>query len=392
MPKPNPTGLKRDFLRECIDVLSADPPLLRWRGRPRSHFPTGEEGDRAFKIWGNTFAGQTIRPQADGRLRVKIGGRSFAAKAIIAEIGVTPPEKRSGPGGPTGPEGPNDRLAAMRELAGTGKLAAVIQGAKAETGYALSDLTVMDIDHDPYRIDTPSKRRDAEWFVAQVERFISPDRKIHQRGVYYAIVSGGDVIKPDGDAFAGTDENAEFVKEACRLARWLGYLPFERIVDQKNDTPIVRLAPTRDAPTTYISPDTLDIEDLDPDSLGVSAGLAEFEPRQPYRLVFFGEKSALDDVLGPLAEEVGADLYLMGGQISDTYLYQIARDGAADGRHLVVITFSDCDPAGYWDMPSPSAASCRPCATCISPTSNSPWFMRRSVPSRCGSLICRHRH
>ena len=42
----------------------------------------------------------------------------------------------------------------------------------------------------------------------------------------------------------------------------------------------------------------------------------------------------------------------MGGQISDTYLYQIARDGAEDGRPMVVFTFSDCDPAGYWDMPT----------------------------------------
>ena len=42
----------------------------------------------------------------------------------------------------------------------------------------------------------------------------------------------------------------------------------------------------------------------------------------------------------------------MTGQISDTYLHQIARDAAADGRPLVVFTFSDCDPAGYWDMPT----------------------------------------
>ena len=94
------------------------------------------------------------------------------------------------------------------------------------------------------------------------------------------------------------------------------------------------------------------IPQLDADALGVSAGLADFEPRQPYRLVFFGEKTSLEDVLGPLAEEFSADLYLMGGQISDTYLHQMAKDAAADGRPLVVFTFSDCDPAGYWDMPT----------------------------------------
>ena len=41
--KLKPTGFKPDYLRECIDVLAADPPLLRWRARPRSHFPAAEE-------------------------------------------------------------------------------------------------------------------------------------------------------------------------------------------------------------------------------------------------------------------------------------------------------------------------------------------------------------
>jgi hypothetical protein len=41
----------------------------------------------------------------------------------------------------------------------------------------------------------------------------------------------------------------------------------------------------------------------------------------------------------------------MSGQISDTYLHQIAKDAVEDGRPLVVFTFSDFDPAGYWDMP-----------------------------------------
>ena len=86
--------------------------------------------------------------------------------------------------------------------------------------------------------------------------------------------------------------------------------------------------------------------------MGVSAGLADFKPRQPNRLVFFGEKTSLDDVLGPLAEELSADLYLTGGQISDTLLHQMAKDAVTDGRPLVVFTFSDFDPAGYWDMPT----------------------------------------
>ena len=67
---------------------------------------------------------------------------------------------------------------------------------------------------------------------------------------------------------------------------------------------------------------------------------------------FFGEKTSLEDVLGPLAIEFNADLYLTGGQISDTLLHRMARDAVGDGRPLSVFTFSDFDPAGYWDMPT----------------------------------------
>src|SRR4029077_11026481 len=40
-------------------------------------------------------------------------------------------------------------------------------------------------------------------------------------------------------------------------------------------------------------------------------------------------------------------LYLVAGEISDTLLYRMAKDGAADKRTLVVFVLADCDPAGH---------------------------------------------
>jgi hypothetical protein len=60
----------------------------------------------------------------------------------------------------------------------------------------------------------------------------------------------------------------------------------------------------------------------------------------------FGEKSSLNDVLGPLTREYKADLYLPTGEISDTLLHQMARSGAVDGRPMAILCFSDSDPAG----------------------------------------------
>ena len=70
---------------------------------------------------------------------------------------------------------------------------------------------------------------------------------------------------------------------------------------------------------------------------------------QPCRLAVIGEKSSLEPVLGPVAEEYGADLYLPTGEISDTILHRMATRTAAEQRPLIVLYFADADPSG-WQM------------------------------------------
>ena len=82
-------------------------------------------------------------------------------------------------------------------------------------------------------MDTPAKHRDAQWFADQVERFVAPDKRIHVRGVFYACVSAGDVVKPDGEPFAEQCGERGFLGRAASYARWLGYVPFERLVGQQ---------------------------------------------------------------------------------------------------------------------------------------------------------------
>jgi hypothetical protein len=79
-------------------------------------------------------------------------------------------------------------------------------------------------------------------------------------------------------------------------------------------------------------------------------GIDAFVGIQPYKLVLYSEKTSLREVLGGLAAEHSAVLYLPADEISDTHLYEMAWVGAADGRRMIVVTFSDCDPAG-WQMP-----------------------------------------
>ena len=73
-----------------------------------------------------------------------------------------------------------------------GTLADILEDARRDTGMALSDLTVLSDAHDPYRVTSLRKRRDAKWFAEQWAGSSAP----HLRGFHYKLI--GRVTKPDG--------------------------------------------------------------------------------------------------------------------------------------------------------------------------------------------------
>jgi hypothetical protein len=172
------------------------------------------------------------------------------------------------------------------------------------------------------------------------------DRKIHLRGLHYMVLGRP---KPGGEPYTNTDEDWLWLSgDAGKAARWLGYLPFDQIIDQRNAAPTVRLF-KHPQPISYINVG-IDVDIPDADDLVPKVEIYDFAGSQPYKLVMIGEKASLGDVLGPVAEQRHADLYLPTGEISDTLVYQMARVGAEDGRPMVVLYFADADPAG-WQMP-----------------------------------------
>jgi hypothetical protein len=236
--------------------------------------------------------------------------------------------------------------ARSQQLNGYGTLRSVLESTRAESGFNLSDLTVLSAQVDPYRLDTPAGHRDGAWLAAQLERAIGATRKIHWRGLHYAIVAAGNIRKPNGGIYRNTDDDWRWLSElAGKAARWLGYIAFERITDNRNAGPIIhrkaRVAPSAGI-TVGVDVSIPEADDLEPTP--VADG---FEPRQAYQFVKFAEKASLEEVALPIARDHEADLYLNTGEISDTHVYRIAKDAAADGRPLVVFTLTDCDPAGY---------------------------------------------
>jgi hypothetical protein len=124
----------------------------------------------------------------------------------------------------------------IKKEAGVLKRALYAHIKSSGTLYSRDAMTVMQ--NDPYRLDTPANHRDGEWLAEQLERAIGPYRKIHWRGLQYAIVAQGNVRKPNGEIYRNTEEDWVWLSaQAGKAARWLGYIPFERIIDARNAEP-----------------------------------------------------------------------------------------------------------------------------------------------------------
>ncbi len=229
-------------------------------------------------------------------------------------------------------------------IKGESALRRVLEDARAESRCSREALTVLQVD--PYRLDTPANHRDGAWVAEQLDRAIGPHRRIHWRGLHYAIVAAGNVIKPNGEIYLNTDDDWHWLSDnAGKAARWLGYVDFERITDNRNSDSIIHRK-AKVTPEPWLSIE-LDITIPSVDDISPFAGVSNFEGRQPYALAIFGEKASLEDVLLPIAQRFEADLYLPSGEISDTLLWRMAKDGVADGRPMVVFVLADCDPAGH---------------------------------------------
>lgn len=137
-------------------------------------------------------------------------------------------------------------------------------------------------------------------------------------------------------------------EKVVKAARWLGYIPWERIEDQRNAAPELFQRTLHDPQPGWAWSPEIGIYLPDVDDLKPRADLPGFVgAEQPYHLVLVGEKSSLRDDLVTIANRYQADWYLPDGEISDTHIEQIVRSGITDPRPLVLIYFADSDPSGH---------------------------------------------
>ena len=122
---------------------------------------------------------------------------------------------------------------------GQGALRRILEAAARDASLPLSDLTVLDKKVDPYRQDTPAGHRDGAWLAQQMD-VLGITKPIHLRGLHYALVSSTSLTKPNGTRYLNTADDWLWLQaEASKAARWLRYVPFDRIVDERNSPPII---------------------------------------------------------------------------------------------------------------------------------------------------------
>ena len=178
-----------------------------------------------------------------------------------------------------------------------GSLHTVMAQARKETGYKLGQLTVLSHQTDPYRLDIAPNRADAKWFAEQFERFVSNGSTVHLRGFHYILLSSGEVNHPSGRPYKNEDW-FWMSKDASKYARMLGYVPFSRIHDERNDVPEAFAAEDWEIKAECTEGASIYLPDHDDI---VPRFRCELPIRQKYRIALIGEKSSLKPILRPIA-------------------------------------------------------------------------------------------
>ena len=121
-------------------------------------------------------------------------------------------------------------------------------------GVTQKSVTELAEHRDPYRLDTPAMHQAGKWLAEEMRR-LRVRTPVHLRGLFYASVAAGDVRKPDFAPFVNTNDDWVWLSEkVAKAARWLGYVDWTAIKDERNEPLEIYLPePKRWSPNALIS-------------------------------------------------------------------------------------------------------------------------------------------
>lgn len=226
-----------------------------------------------------------------------------------------------------------------------------IKAAAKGAGLRVDDLLALSPSNDPY-YRTPAKERDAIWF-ASLWRKGGFDRA-HLRRVHYWAVSkqiplpltlstGKGRNRIEFDIYRNYHRAWSFLCSAAKHARNYGLVDVADIIDAKHPDPhlLNQSRPLQDRGNYEASAWQTPLDRPFIDLKGW-----EQHDHQPYSLVVFVEKSTMNDVLQPVCQRYGADLYTFTGEVSLSACFDLMLRSAALDKPTRVFYISDYDPAG----------------------------------------------
>ena len=177
--------------------------------------------------------------------------------------------------------------------------------------------------------------------------------------VHYRLVSQDAPTMPNGETYGNTEECWSFLCGAGKYARSLGLVPADGFVDRRNPDPHVKVAGRGDVWNTV---PTVDLSDPSWSVPSITADLGEIawelpspwvsgfgydrNADQPFHIELWIEKSTMDDVLEPLADELGINYATSLGFQSITSVVSLLKRIAERGKPARIFFISDFDPAG----------------------------------------------
>jgi hypothetical protein len=205
--------------------------------------------------------------------------------------------------------------------------------------------------NDPFYAGVGARGEAAEWFAGVWAEHSSAGS--HLRRIHYRIVSSP-LPMPSGRLYENTERDWAHLCSASLAARYLDLVPFDGLIDRRNDEPMFFAANTELDPNEEreVSSSVLfdEVEIGVPDFPTLPEihifGLDGDAARQDYVVEVWIEKSTQNDWLVPLCQRRGVNLVVGIGEQSEIRSRELALRSAKYAVPARVIYISDFDPGG----------------------------------------------
>jgi hypothetical protein len=218
------------------------------------------------------------------------------------------------------------------------------------SGRPVKDLIALSQVNDPFYAGVAHRAQAADWFGRIWSEHGGAGA--HLRRIHYRLVSppeGVRILLPCGREYQNTENDWTFLCMAGLAARYLDRIPFNGLVDRRNDEPMI-LAGDADPdfdPAVSCSLLTQDVDVRLPDFPDLPDLYVDgFRAVQDFVVEVWIEKSTQHDWLLPLCKRRRVNLVPGIGEQSETRSRELAFRAAEQKAPVRIIYLSDFDPGG----------------------------------------------